>query len=113
MHERYAVTSLGFIQIRSGDEYRQTVGREMSESVPEFSTRYWIDTGRRLIQQQGARLGDERAGERELLLHSAAQLTCEPVRETVHIKHLEIAVSSLLDFFVRDEIGRASCRERV
>ena len=91
------MAALRFIEVRRGDEDRQAVGRQVRERVPELAARYRIDAGGRLIEQQDARLWHERAGERQLLLHAAAQLPGQPVREAVHVEHLQIAVTARCD----------------
>ena len=37
VHQRHPMTPLGFVQVRSGHEQRETVGRQMSQSVPELA----------------------------------------------------------------------------
>jgi len=56
-----------------GDHDGQALGRQVGERVPEFTPRNGIDAGGGLVEQQHARLGHQRAGERELLFHAAAQ----------------------------------------
>src|SRR3712207_7689738 len=55
--------------------------REVYERVPELAARDGVDAGRRLVQQQNPWLGDERARERELLLHAAGEAAREPACE--------------------------------
>ena len=57
------------------------------ERVPELAARDGIDAGRRLVQQQDARLGHQRAGQRQLLLHAAAEPAGQPVGEALHPEH--------------------------
>ena len=57
--------------------------RNSDEQLPELAPRHRIDAGRRLVEQDHARLVDQRAGERELLLHAARQAVGEPVRNGV------------------------------
>ena len=95
MHQRDAMAALRFVEIRRGDEDREAVGRQMRERVPEFAARNRIDAGRRLVEQQHLRLRDQRAGQRQLLLHAAAELRGQPVDEAVHVEHVEIAEAAL------------------
>src|ERR1022692_34108 len=88
MHQRDLVAALGFIQIGRGDHDRQAVRCQMRQRVQEFAPGDWIDARGRLIEQQNARLCDQRADQRQLLLHAAAQLSRQPVLETVHVEHL-------------------------
>ena len=70
---------------------------EMRERVPELAARHGIDAGRRLIKQQDARLRNQRAGERELLLHAAAEPPGQTIGEAIHIEHAEILIAALID----------------
>src|SRR5207244_1699474 len=56
-----------------------------------------VHAGRGLVEEQDARLRDERAGERELLLHAAAQAAGQPSREWGEVEHLEVVASAGLD----------------
>ncbi len=79
MHQRHAVAALGFIQIGRCQHDRQAVGGQVRQRIPELAARYRIDAGGRLVQQQHARLGHQRAGQRQLLFHAAAQLPGQPI----------------------------------
>ena len=72
VHQRDAMAAFGFIEIRSRDQNGKAVGGKMRQRVPEFAARDGIDTGGRFVQQQNLGLRDQRAGQRELLLHAAA-----------------------------------------
>ena len=74
MHQRDAMAALGFIQIGSGQQDRQPLGGQVRERVPEFAARNRIDARGRLVEQQHPRLRHQRAGQRQLLLHAAAEL---------------------------------------
>src|SRR5439155_22075774 len=95
--EGNAMTALRLVQVRRRQDDGDALARELGERVPELATRDRIDTSRRLVQEKNAGLGDQRAGERQLLLHAAAEPAGEPVREALHSKHREIAVAALLD----------------
>ena len=101
MHQRHSIAALGFIEIRSRQNDGETVGGQMSESVPEFAARDGIDARGGLVEQQHARLRHQRAGQRQLLFHAAAQTRGEPVFEPVHIEHAQIAASALFDLIRR------------
>ena len=73
VHERDAMAALRFVEIRSGHDNGEPFGGKMRERVPEFAAGNGIDASGRLIKQQDARLRNQRAGERELLLHAAAE----------------------------------------
>src|SRR5467141_1526780 len=97
VHERDAMAPLGFVQVRSSDKDRQTLRRQVGEHVPKLTTRYRIDAGSWLIEQQHSGLRHERGNKGQFLFHSAAQFPSEPVRESVHIKHTEILAAALGD----------------
>ena len=52
--------------------------QEFGKQLPELTARHRVDTGRRLVEHEQRRLVDERAGERELLLHAAGQSFGQP-----------------------------------
>ena len=91
VHQRDAMAALGLVEVGGGHQNRQPVRREVRQRVPELAPRHRIDAGRRLVEQQHPRLGHERAGERELLLHAAAQPAGQPVGEAVHVEHPQVA----------------------
>jgi hypothetical protein len=93
MHQRDLVAALGFIQIRRGHHNGQAVRGQVRQGVPEFAAGDRVDARSGFIQQQHARLRHQRADQRQLLLHAAAQLSRQPVRETVHVEHLQIALA--------------------
>ncbi len=97
IHQGHPVASLRFIHIWRRDKNRQSVCCQVSERVPEFAPRYGVHSCRRLIQQQDARLWHQRTDERQFLLHPAAQFPRQPIRETVHVEHLQIMLASLGD----------------
>jgi hypothetical protein len=71
VEQRDPVASLRFVQVRRAHEDRDALLQELGEQLPELAPRHRIDTRRRLVEQDHARLVDQRAGERELLLHAA------------------------------------------
>src|SRR5215470_13186251 len=102
MHQRDPMTTLRFVEIRRRDQDREPAGGEMGERVPEFPARDRIHAGRRLVEEQHAGLGDERTGERELLLHATAQLPGQAVDEVIEIEHLKIVPAARSDVVPRD-----------
>ena len=93
-----AMAPLRFIEIGSGNQHGEALAGEVSERVPKLPPRHGIHACRRFIQQQDIRLGNERAHQRQLLLHAAAQLGRQPLGEAVHVKHFQIAAAALVDF---------------
>ena len=101
MHQRHAVAALGFVEIGGGENDRQAIGGKVRERIPEFAARHGIDAGGGLVEQQHARLRHQRAGQRELLFHAAAEPAGEPMFEAVHIEHAQIAAAALGDLVRR------------
>src|SRR5437879_10578337 len=58
-----------------GDQKRQALRCELMNFFPEIAPRFWIDPGRRLVQQQQFRTMNETGSEREPLFPSAGELT--------------------------------------
>ena len=50
VHQRYAMASFGFVQIRCRNHDRETIAREMSEHIPELPARDRVDAGGRLVE---------------------------------------------------------------
>ena len=101
MHQRHAVAAFRLVEIRRGHQNRQAVGRQMRERIPEFTPRDRIDAGRRLVEQQHLRLRNQRARERELLLHAAAQPAGQSIGEPIHVEHLQVAMPATIDLGAR------------
>ncbi len=101
MHERHAVAALGFVEIGGGENNGQAIGGKVRERIPEFAARHGIDARGGLVEQQHARLRNQRAGQRQLLLHAAAQPAGQPMFEAVHVEHAQIAASAPGDLIRR------------
>ncbi len=101
VHQRDTVAALGLVEVRRRDQDGQAVGRQVRQRVPELSPRHRVHAGRRLVKQQHARLGHERTGQGQLLLHAAAQLPGAPGREAMHVEHAQIAHPALVDLTAR------------
>ena len=101
MHQRHLMAALGFIQIRRGHHDGQSLRGQVRQGVPKLAPRNRIDARGRLIQQQNARLRHQRARQRKLLLHAAAQTSRQPVLEAVHVEQPQIAVAPRDDLFRR------------
>ena len=97
VHQRHAMAAFGFVQIRCRHYDRETIAREMSEHIPELPARDRVDAGRRLVKQQHARLGHQRTGQGELLLHATTEPTSVPVLKAEHVEHLEIVSHAVRD----------------
>src|SRR5215471_6467334 len=99
VNQRDPVAALCFVQIRSGNQNGQAVGSQMGQRIPEFAARDRVHARGWLIQQQDSRLRDQRARQRQLLLHASAQTSGQPFSEALHAEHAQIfvgAVSNLI-----------------
>jgi hypothetical protein len=95
------VATLGLIEVGGGHQDRETLGRQVRQRVPELAPRHRVDAGGGFVEQQHARLRNERAGKRQLLLHAAAQPSCQAIGEPVHVEHAEIAHRPAIDLGAR------------
>ena len=64
MHQRHSIASLRFVQIGSGQDNRQAFGGQVRQRIPEFAAGHGIDARGGLVEQQHARLRNQRAGQR-------------------------------------------------
>src|SRR6266436_10454436 len=64
------LTALGLVHVMRGDQKRQPLRCELMNFFPEIAPRFWIDPGRRLVQQQQFRTMNETGSEREPLFPS-------------------------------------------
>ena len=71
--KRNAVAAVGLVHVRRRDDNGQAARLQVAKQIPEFAARDGVDAGRRLIEEQDFGPMDERAAERELLLHAARQ----------------------------------------
>ena len=69
----------------------------MGEHVPELAARDGIDARGRFVEQQDVGLRNQRADQRELLPHAAAQLSGEAVGEAVHVEHAQVLLAAVED----------------
>ena len=94
-HQRDARAALGFVEVGRGHDDRDALRQELGEQAPEFAARHRVDAGGRLVEQDDLRLVDQRARQRELLLHAARQAVGEPRAERRQLHHLEQPVAAL------------------
>jgi hypothetical protein len=88
-------------RLSRGHHDGQAVRGQVRQDIPEFAPRYRVDAGGGLIEQQNPRLRHQRADQRQLLLHAAAQLSRQTIREAMHVEHAQIALAPRDDFFGR------------
>ena len=70
--------------------------QELRQQLPELAARHRVDTRRGLVEQDDPRLVDERARERELLLHAARQAVGEPIAERPQLRQVEEPIAARL-----------------
>src|SRR5690606_23142878 len=73
--------AFGLVEIWRGNQDRQATCQKLPEQLPELAPRHRIDARRRLVEHDERRLVNERARQRELLLHAARQACREPAAE--------------------------------
>ena len=89
VHQRHARAAFGFVQIRCGHHDGDAPRQELRQQLPELAARHRVHARRRLVQHHQFRLMDERAGQRQLLLHAARQAFGQPLAERGQARHLE------------------------
>src|SRR5262249_48392083 len=89
-----AVTAFRLIEVRRGDDDRHPAAGERSQRIPEIASRDRGDSCGWFVEQEQRRPGNQRATERKLLLHSAAQTARQTIPEPVKVEQLEIALSA-------------------
>ena len=94
--QRDARAPLGLVEVRRRHDDGDALGEELGQQLPELAARHRVHARRRLVEQDDLRLVDERAGERELLLHAARQPVGQPVAERRELRHVEQAVAPRL-----------------
>src|SRR5207237_4839489 len=66
-----------FIHVMRSNEKCEPLGRELMNFFPEIASRFWVNPGRRFIQQQQFRPMNKTGCERETLFPAARQLPGE------------------------------------
>ena len=97
VQQRDARAALGFVEVRRRHQDGDALGQKLRQQLPELAARHRIDAGGRLVEHDHLRLVDQRAGQRELLLHAAGQLIGEPPAESRQLRHLEQAIAARVE----------------
>ena len=92
VEEGEAVEALGLVEVGGGDDGGDAAADHLVHDPPEVAARDRVDAEGRLVEQQHARLVDERAGEAELLLHAAGEGAGQPVAERPEVREGEEAL---------------------
>ncbi len=94
VQQRHPAAALGLVQVRRRHQDRDPLREKLREEHPELAARHRIDAGRRLVEHDQVRLVDERAGQRQLLLHAARQPIGQPRAERRELRQLEQSVAA-------------------
>ena len=97
MQQGNAVAAFCLVQIWRGHHNAEPVQRQMRQRVPEFAARHRVHARGWFVQQQNLRLGHQRTGERQFLLHATRKPPRQPVTEAVHVEHGQVASAALFD----------------
>ncbi len=83
IHRDQPIANARLIHIGGGDDdtHRRSLAPEVSDEIPELSSRQRIDPGRRLVENEKVGIVNERAAQTELLLHAARQLSGRPIEK--------------------------------
>src|SRR5262245_21465622 len=81
-----AIASIRLVHVRRRDDGGQAVGSQAPQQIPELAARDRIHAGRRLVEEQDLGPVDQRAAERELLLHPARERVCAPIAKWLELR---------------------------
>ena len=109
VEQRDPRAALRLVQIRRRHDDRDALSEKLGKQLPELAARDRIHTGRRFVEQDQRRLMDQRAGQRELLLHATRQLVGQPRSERRQLRHVEQAVA--LSLVVADAVNLGEERD--
>jgi hypothetical protein len=87
-----ALAAGGLVHVGRGDDDGHALVEELVQQVPELAAADGVDAVGRLVEQQHARLVQERAGEGELLVHAAGQRVGAAVAEAGQARDVEKAL---------------------
>ena len=85
VHGREPGVPLGFVHVGGRDHHAhlRPPPADAVDQLPELPPRQRVDAGRRLVEDQEIGIVDQRAAERQLLLHAARELAGGPLEERV------------------------------
>ena len=96
VHQRHARAALGLVEVRGAHQDGDAALEEVREQLPELAPAHRIDAGGGLVEQDQIGLVDQRARQRQLLLHAAGELVGEAAAERRQLGHVEQVVAALL-----------------
>ncbi len=76
---------LGLVQVGGRDHDGHALLEELVEDAPEVAPRHRVDAVGRLVEEEHSRRVDQGAGQAELLLHAAREVSGEPLLERLHV----------------------------
>src|ERR1700690_355223 len=107
-NEGKPVAAFGFIHIMRGNKECKPLRRKLMNLFPEFTTRFRVDAGSRLIQQQELRFAKQACPQGEPLLPTARNLACKLIPAFHESKFFDACVDSSVAIVqrihTRDEI---------
>ena len=85
VHGREPGVLLRFVHVGGRDHHAhlRPASADAVDQLPELPPRQRIDAGRRLVEDQEIGIVDQRAAERQLLLHAAGELAGGPLEERI------------------------------
>ena len=90
VHQSQPVAPLPLVEVGRGDEDGHPFRAHPPQDLPELLAGDGIDAVGRFVEDQELRLMDEDAGEAELLLHPAGEVSRRPVREGQQVGEAEV-----------------------
>src|ERR1019366_5224248 len=75
------MAAFGLVEIRGGRQDGNALGEKRIKNLPEITTRDWIDSVGRLVEQDHARRMNQRANKAQFLLHSPRQVSRQTFAE--------------------------------
>ena len=85
VHRGEPIEPLRLLHVGGGDHdaHRRSPRADAVDQLPELPARQRVDAGGRLVEDQQVRIVDQRAAQRQLLLHAARQLAGRPVGKRI------------------------------
>ena len=67
--------ALGFVHVMRGEKHGAAAALELADDLPQLAAALGIETGGRLVEEENARIGDERRGDGQALALSAGKFS--------------------------------------
>ena len=95
VEEGDAVAPLGLVQVVGGDDEGDALGGEVVDDRPEAAAGDGIDAARGLVEEDQARVVEQRAGEGQPLLPAAGERPGDEVLLAAEVRHADGPVEAL------------------